>query len=106
CVSTALIADVFAIGDAPAAAWSEYDEAFGDEPVYLFAASRGDVTLDLALISATGRNTLVRDDVQENADAAYRAAAVANTPGAVAVMTWGEAQDALESNEGLQLVSV
>ena len=106
CISTATIAGVFATSDELPATWNSFNAEFADEPIYLFVSSKGDVALDTMMIASTGVSTPVREDVQINADAAYRAAAVGNTPGAVAVMTWAEAQDALAANESLQLVSV
>lgn len=106
CVSTALIGDVFGISGAAIDAWNDYDASFGEEPVYIFVSSLSDAAADLMLIKATGVSTPLRDDAQVNADAAYRAAAVANTPGAVALMTWADAQDALAKHDNLVLLSV
>lgn len=106
CLSTATIAEVYAAGSELATTWDGFNAEFSAEPIYLFVSSKGDVAVDAMMIAATGMSTPVREDVQVNADAAYRAAAVANTPGAVAVMTWAEAQDALAANDGLQLLSV
>ena len=106
CISTATIAGVFAAGAELPVTWNTFNAEFADEPIYLFVSSKGDVAVDTMLSASTGISTPVREDVQVNADAAYRAAAVGNTPGAVAVMTWAEAQDALAANETLQLVSV
>lgn len=106
CISTATVAEVFAAGAELPETWNSYNAEFADEPIYLFVASKGDVLVDSMMVAATGISTPVREDVQVNADASYRAAAVGNTPGAVAVMTWAEAQDAIAGNEALQLVSV
>jgi ABC-type phosphate transport system substrate-binding protein len=106
CLSTAAIAEVFAAGDEVATSWNGFNAEFPDEPIYLFVSSKGDVAVDTMMIVATGISTPVREDVQVNADAAYRAAAVSNTPGAVAVMTWAEAQESIAANDSLQLVGV
>lgn len=106
CISTATIAGVFAAGDELPVTWNSFNADFADEPIYLFVASKGDLAVDSMLIKATGANTPVRDDVQVSADAGYRAAAVGNTPGAVAVMTLAEAQNALAGSDALQLVGV
>lgn len=106
CLSNDTITAAFAVSAESAAAWNSVDAEFADEPVYLFVPSKGSVLVDMLMIGATGMSTPVREDVQVNADAAYRAAAVGNTPGAVAVMTWAEAQTALAANDSLQLVSI
>jgi phosphate transport system substrate-binding protein len=106
CISTSLIAEVFATGEERASTWNSYDDEFPDDPVFLFVSSKGDTGVDLMLSAATGATTPVRDDVQVSDDPDYRAAAVANTPGALAVMTWPEAQAALEDHGGIQLVAV
>ncbi|MCO6443453.1 MAG: hypothetical protein J5J04_05150, partial [Anaerolineae bacterium] len=52
-------------------------------------------------------NAIIRDDVEENADALYRAAAVANTPGALAILSWSELEDvAASGQEGYQVVAI
>lgn len=106
CLPAATIAAVFSAGDESPATWSSFDAELPDEPIYLFVPSKGDAIVDMMMIVATGVSTPVREDVQVNADAAYRAAAVANTPGAIAVMTWAEAREAVAENDNLQLLSV
>ncbi len=106
CVSTSLIEDVFATSSEPFATWKAYNAEFPELPVYLFVPSKGDTLVDLLMVEAAGVSTPVREDVQSNVDASYRANAVANTPGALALMTWSQAQDALSEQAGIQLVSV
>lgn len=106
CVSTDLIANVFGTSAEPATTWNAADPSYPDLPPYLFVSSKGDTTVDLLMIRATGQSTPVREDVQVSADLLYRANAVANTPGALALMTWGDAQEALAAQDGIRLVSV
>jgi hypothetical protein len=83
------------------------DPAFAGTGSVLFTPVQGSALSDLVMLKATGKATPVRDDAEENPDAFYRAAATANVEGALAVMTWDEVQQVVESGQqGIQLVSV
>lgn len=101
CLSTEAVSAVFGAAGASVKTWDAYDASFGADAIYLFVSSKSDGLLDVLLNGAP-----VRDDAQVNIDAQYRAVAVANTLGAVGLFSWSEAQDALEAQTGLQLVSL
>ncbi|MBK9122885.1 MAG: substrate-binding domain-containing protein [Chloroflexi bacterium] len=107
CLTTAqLAAAVTASAELPAS-WDQVDPSFAADPIYVFVAGKSAVPVEVALSGLGEANAVVREDVQVNADALYRAAAVANTPGAVAILSWAELADVADSGqEGYQVVSV
>jgi len=88
--------------------WQAVDASFPDSELTLFAGDLGTVTPNLLLTHVSGGQPLVmRADTETNNDPLYRAAAVANVPGALTYMTWGQYQDVLANNQArIQLVAV
>ncbi len=88
--------------------WNQVDPAFPDQVITLLNGNPGDPSADLMMSRGGGIDTPIRDDVAEsNGDPLYRAAAVANVPGSLTVMSWAEYQTVLTNNQAnIQLVSV
>jgi phosphate transport system substrate-binding protein len=88
--------------------WQTVDASFPDSELTLFAGDLGAVTPNLLLTRASGGQPLVmRADTETNNDPLYRAAAVANVPGALTYMTWGQYQAVLANNQArIQLVAI
>lgn len=108
CLSVEQVARLWtASADAPAL-WSDLGEGFAanESEIILFGASKSDPSLNLLLTTANGSPLPVRDGLNENADVQYLGAAVANVPGGLAVMSYAQAQEVIESGAGVQVVSV
>lgn len=87
--------------------WDQVDSSFGADTIYVFVAGKSAVPVEVALSGLGVPNPIIREDVQVNTDPLYRAAAVANTPGAIAVLSWAELGDVRDAGqEGYQIVSV
>lgn len=88
--------------------WNQVDESFPENNIYLFVPTAGNAFVDLMMIRLQGTDIPARIDdpvIQQNDSADYRAAAAANTPGAIAFFTWNEYL-ALSSQDGLQLIAI
>lgn len=87
--------------------WTGVDVTFADKPLTLFAPTSSDAA-DLLLRRGDTIVPPLRSDVAEsNDDPLYRAAAVANVPGALTFMTWREYGQVLATGqERIQLVNV
>ncbi|GIK27571.1 MAG: hypothetical protein DCC53_08320 [Chloroflexi bacterium] len=89
------------------ATWDQVDASFAADTIYVFVAGKSAVPVEVMLSGLGEANAIIRDDVEENADALYRAAAVANTPGALAILSWSELEDvAASGQEGYQVVAI
>lgn len=89
--------------------WSDVSSDFPDLALSLVAPPLGtEKYTDLLLRPAEGPIIPQREDVAEaDDDVLYRAAAVANVPGALTYMSWQQYQDVLASEQqGIQLVSI
>ncbi|MFQ3568096.1 MAG: substrate-binding domain-containing protein [Aggregatilineales bacterium] len=78
--------------------WDQVDASFPSEPLILFAPAANDPLGDLLSVLAGGTGAL-RTDTEVNADVAFRAAAVANVPGALAYLSWPEYRRVLASDQ-------
>lgn len=91
----------------PIRAWNQVSAELPAAPVTLFAPSAGSALMDLLLLSASGDSLADRPDMERNNDPLYRAAAVANVEGALALVSWPEYQRILANNQAnIQLVAV
>lgn len=87
--------------------WQQVDAEFADAPITFFGAPEGTYLADILLASASAPTLPVRQDTELDADALYRAAAVANVQGAITYMGWQDYQNVLGNNqERIQLVNV
>lgn len=87
--------------------WNQVSDQFPETAIILFAPATGNTYSDIMMLAASGTNTPLRADTQVNADPLYRAAAVANVEGGLALMTWDEYQRVLDNEQAnIQLVSV
>ncbi|NJL56459.1 hypothetical protein HC928_15740 [bacterium] len=94
--------------ETPVSTWDMVSPDFPADPVYTFAPSAGSGPIDIVLTPAEGPVGILRDDVTEtNSDPRYRAAAVANAPGSITMLSWQDYQTVLESEQtGYQVVAV
>lgn len=79
--------------------WSDLGEDFPQAPLMLFGLSLLDAHTDILLGSAGGLIPPVRRDTEQDFDPNYRAAAVANVPGALTYMTWAEYEAVLAKEQ-------
>ncbi len=88
--------------------WNQVDAGFPDAPMILVAPPNGEIFTDLLLTPAEGAVIPLRQDsAEQNPDALYRGAAVANVPGGMSFMSWSQYQNVLENGqEGIQAVAV
>lgn len=87
--------------------WNQVDASFPDQAMTLFGISEGSATSELLLNQPGQPAQIIRVDTEINADPLYRAAAVANVPGALTYMTWSEYQSVVANNQArIQLVQV
>ncbi len=106
CLTSQQIAEIWRAGSAGALAqWSGLGEDFPRMPLMLFGLSLLDAHTDILLQAAAGPIPPVRRDTEQDYDANYRAAAVANVPGALTYMTWAE-YAALLANEQTNIRAV
>ncbi|MBI5669766.1 MAG: substrate-binding domain-containing protein [Chloroflexi bacterium] len=108
CLTTNQLATVWgAAGENTVTTWNQVNDQFPETAVTLFAPAVGGLYSDIMMLAATGANTPIRADIQVNADPLYRAAAVANVEGGLALLNWDGYQRVLENNQtNIQLVSV
>jgi len=108
CLTTTQIVTAFsAIAADTATSWDQVDTAFPAQPLTLFTPSEGSPLTDLLLLTAGVPAMPSRADIELSDDAAYRAAAVGNVEGALAVLSWQEYQDVLTSGQAnVRVVSV
>lgn len=78
--------------------WNQVDEAFPEVPITLLAPNTIDFYADI-LLQGSEVPAVLRVDVNQNDDFAYRAAAVANVEGALTYMTWEDFQATLASTQ-------
>lgn len=97
-----------ASSETPVATWDMVSPDFPADPVYTFSPSAGSGPIDIVLTPEEGPVGILRDDVTErNSDPRYRAAAVANAPGGITMLSWQDYQTVLDSEQtGYQVVSV
>lgn len=97
-----------ASADEPVTQWSQVDDSFPDDEMFLFTPSAGSAMTDILLTPTEGPVNILRDNVTESGrDPLYRAAAVANATGTLTYMSWQDYQNVLETGqENIQLVAV
>lgn len=109
CLSTDALTTAFAAASAnEITTWNQVDAAFPEANIYLFTPNAGDPYVDLMMVRLQGSDIPSRVDepvTQLNASADYRAAAVANTQGALGLFSWVEFQS-LDPALGLMPVSI
>ncbi len=87
--------------------WNQVDASFPETPITVFTGSLGGETHNIALLRTIGGANPGRADIEVNEDPLYRAAAVANVEGAIALLSWSEYQQVVESGQqGISLVSI
>ncbi|MDE2650206.1 MAG: substrate-binding domain-containing protein [Chloroflexota bacterium] len=79
--------------------WAGLGEEFPQRPLTLFGLRSLDAHTDILLGAAGEPVPPVRRDTEQDHDANYRAAAVANVPGALTYMTWAEYEAVLTSEQ-------
>jgi phosphate transport system substrate-binding protein len=109
CMTPAQITTTWGVASANTVTmWNQVDAAFPATMMTLVGAEDGSSLNDLLIQRAANANTPIRLDVAENnRDARYRAAAVANVEGALTYMNWGDYQTVVENGQAnIQLVSI
>ncbi len=92
CLTTAETALVWsAAGDTVIETWSGVRADFPDQALLLFTPNAGSLTRDILISGAEA--AAPRADGEVSDDPAYRAAAVANVPGAITFMSWSDYQN-------------
>ncbi|MEO0595841.1 MAG: substrate-binding domain-containing protein [Chloroflexota bacterium] len=88
--------------------WSGVADVFPEDNLTLVGISSGNFLTDILLTPVDGVAPAVRVDVAEtNNDPLYRAAAIANVPGALTYMSWADYQLVVEGGQAnTQLVAV
>lgn len=89
--------------------WSDISEAFPEQALTLVGVNSGNGLTDILMTTiADGVANPARSEVAEsNSDPLYRAAAIANVPGALTYMSWVDYQAVVESGQAnTQLVAV
>ena len=87
--------------------WSDVDADFPETDMTLFGLMSLDAHTDILLQAAGDVIPPVRRDTEQDWDAKYRAAAVANVPGALTYMSWEDYQGVLDNEQArIQLVAV
>ena len=79
--------------------WSDLDDSFPQVPLMLFGLSLLDAHTDILLAAAGELIPPVRRDTEQDYDPNYRAAAVANVPGALTYMTWADYEGLLANEQ-------
>ncbi len=79
--------------------WADLGEDFPQVPLMLFGLSLLDAHTDILLGAAGELISPVRRDTEQDYDPNYRAAAVANVPGALTYMTWAAYEDVLAKEQ-------
>ena len=79
--------------------WSDLDDSFPQAPLMLFGLSLLDAHTDILLGAAGELIPPVRRDTEQDYDPNYRAAAVANVPGALTYMTWADYEGVLANDQ-------
>lgn len=79
--------------------WADLGEDFPQAPLMLFGLSLLDAHTDILLDAAGELIPPVRRDTEQDYDPTYRAAAVANVPGALTYMTWAEYEGVLAKEQ-------
>lgn len=79
--------------------WSDLDEDYPQLPLTLFGLSFLDAHTDILLAAAGDAIPPVRRDTEQDFDPKYRAAAVANVPGALTYMTWAQYDELLATEQ-------
>ena len=100
CLTTEQIAAAWrADSSETVSSWSDIDESFPQTDMTLFGLFSLDTHTDILLQAADGIIPPLRRDTEQDYDASYRAAAVANVPGALTYMTWNDYQIVLEKEQ-------
>ncbi len=89
--------------------WSDLDPAFPQQAMTLFGLteSGGQLESDLLFTGIEGSIPPVRVDTEHDFDPLYRAAAVANVPGALTYMSWNDYERVLANGQqNIQLVAI
>ena len=88
-------------------AWSEVSASMPAQDMILFGLRTTDRYADILLRGNSGAIPPIRRDTEQDNNALYRAAAVANVPGSLTYMSWGDYLSVLDNGqENIQLVSV
>ncbi len=87
--------------------WSDVADAFPEQPLTLFAPLFVDPLSDILLQGAGDVIPPLRRDTEQDYSPLYRAAAVANVPGALTYMSWADYETVLENEQArIQLVAI
>ncbi|GAB4510449.1 MAG: hypothetical protein OHK0046_07290 [Anaerolineae bacterium] len=109
CLTTQQVFSVWGATSAtPITNWSDVDASFPATPVIWVSPAEGEGFVDLLLTPEEGAVVPLRTEVAEtNRDPLYRAAAIANAPGAITFMPWAQYQQvAANEQANIQLVAV
>lgn len=98
CLTLEQVARIWDAASDDISTWDQVDASFPAEPLILFAPAINDPLGDL-LSSLAGGSGALRTDTEINPDVAFRAAAVANVPGALAYLSWPEYRRVLASDQ-------
>ena len=100
CLTTAQIATVWrADSSETVSLWSDIEDSLPETTLTLFGLMSLDTHTDILLQAAGEIIPPLRRDTEQDYDANYRAAAVANVPGALTYMSWNDYQIVLEREQ-------
>ncbi len=108
CLTTAQINRLWRAGaDETPQDWSQVDPSFPVANITLFGLSSLGVETDILLQTADTIIPPIRRDTEQDFDPLYRAAAVANVPGALTYMTWQDYQRVRDNDQAnIELVAI
>jgi phosphate transport system substrate-binding protein len=107
CLTQGQVRAVWGIGTEAVETWQDIDPSFPQIPLKAFAPAASSEEGDLLLRTDEGVVLPMRPQVEIFSDALYRAAAVANVEGSIALLTWDDYQSAIANGQqGIQPVAV
>ena len=108
CLSSAQIARLWSAESTESVTnWSQLDSSFPEQDLTLFGLRTLGTETDILLQGAGEVIPPIRRDTEKDFSPLYRAAAVANVPGALTYMAWADYQDVLENEQAnIKLVAV
>jgi len=107
CLTTEQLQLAWGAQTEPIETWNQVSTDFQEKPITLFTDNYGSIHSTLLMLTLGAGNTPLRADLETGKDSLYRAAAVANVEGAIALVSWEQYQDIVENQQtNIQLVAV